>query len=86
MIFRGVIWIVTRVFPKRYTNNAGEECVEECDAVVVTLPLGVLKTDTVTFTPELPERKKSSIERMGFGLLNKVGRKQRSLPADVCNV
>lgn len=45
---------------------------EECDAVLVTLPLGVLKSGDVTFVPELPETKLSSIKRMGFGLLNKV--------------
>lgn len=41
------------------------------DAVVVTLPLGVLKKGTVTFTPELPARKQRAIERMDMGLLDK---------------
>eukprot|EP00041_Stephanoeca_diplocostata_P026025 m.693661 g.693661 ORF g.693661 m.693661 type:complete len:948 (+) comp22874_c0_seq1:141-2984(+) len=44
----------------------------EADAVVVTLPLGVLKENTVKFDPELPSWKTSVISRVGFGLLNKV--------------
>jgi len=42
------------------------------DAVVVTLPLGVLKEGTVKFSPPLPEWKSASINNLGFGLLNKV--------------
>lgn len=44
------------------------------DAVLVTLPLGVLKAmpETVIFQPPLPEWKTKAIERMGFGNLNKV--------------
>lgn len=42
------------------------------DAVIVTLPLGVLKQGMVQFTPPLPEKKLRSIERLGFGLLDKL--------------
>jgi len=58
------------------------------DAVLCTLPLGVLKQITslnpnasesgkaannmVEFTPPLPEWKLSAIQRLGFGNLNKV--------------
>lgn len=42
------------------------------DRVVITTPLGVLKSGTVTFQPPLPDWKQGVIERMGFGLLNKV--------------
>ena len=42
------------------------------DAVVVTIPLGVLKRGGVAFTPPLPERKQAAIARLGFGNLNKV--------------
>jgi Flavin containing amine oxidoreductase/SWIRM domain len=45
----------------------------EADAVVVTLPLGVLKEKSVSFEPALPEWKVGPIERLGFGTLNKVG-------------
>lgn len=39
---------------------------------VVTIPLGVLKADTVTFQPELPDVKVQAIERLGFGAFEKV--------------
>jgi len=46
--------------------------VYEADKVVVTTPLGVLKSGSVSFQPPLPDWKQGVIERMGFGLLNKV--------------
>lgn len=42
------------------------------DAVVVTLPLGVLKTGRVAFDPPLPEAKQRAISRLGMGVLTKV--------------
>ena len=42
------------------------------DMVLCTVPLGVLKKRAVEFEPELPRRKLDAIERLGFGLLNKV--------------
>lgn len=42
------------------------------DKVLVTLPLGVLKSGAVTFDPPLPEAKRSAITRLGFGTLNKI--------------
>ncbi|XP_076954050.1 lysine-specific histone demethylase 1 homolog 1-like [Bidens hawaiensis] len=42
------------------------------DMVLCTVPLGVLKKPTIEFIPDLPQRKKDAIERLGFGLLNKV--------------
>ncbi|KAJ8754633.1 hypothetical protein K2173_010724 [Erythroxylum novogranatense] len=50
---------------------AGEE-VFEADMVLCTVPLGVLKRRTIKFEPELPQRKLAAVERLGFGLLNKV--------------
>lgn len=54
----------------------------KCDAVLCTLPLGVLKQgiaqnspghpNTVTFSPPLPDWKVDSIKRLGYGNLNKV--------------
>lgn len=44
----------------------------EADQVVVTTPLGVLKSGTIDFDPPLPHWKRGAIDRMGFGLLNKV--------------
>jgi len=43
-----------------------------CDAVVVSVPLGVLKAGTIGFEPALPPWKQDAIERLGFGDLNKV--------------
>ncbi|KAG5919274.1 hypothetical protein E4U42_006567 [Claviceps africana] len=44
----------------------------EADDVVCTIPLGVLKHGSVTFEPALPDWKMGAIERLGFGVLNKV--------------
>lgn len=44
----------------------------EADQVVLTTPLGVLKSGSITFQPPLPDWKQGVIDRMGFGLLNKV--------------
>ncbi|CAN1258210.1 Protein FLOWERING LOCUS D [Linum perenne] len=44
----------------------------EGDMVLCTVPLGVLKSGSVKFVPELPQRKLEGIKRMGYGLLNKV--------------
>lgn len=45
----------------------------EADYIVNTLPLGVLKEGKMIFEPPLPEWKQGAIQRLGFGLLNKVG-------------
>ena len=46
----------------------------QADAVVVTVPLGVLKRpDAIRFTPQLSQRKRDAIGRLGFGAMNKVG-------------
>lgn len=42
------------------------------DRVIVTVPLGVLKAGTIGFDPPLPDAKRRAVERLGFGLLNKV--------------
>ncbi|KAK7840761.1 lysine-specific histone demethylase 1 like protein 1 [Quercus suber] len=42
------------------------------DMVLCTVPLGVLKKGMIEFFPELPQRKRDAIQRLGFGLLNKV--------------
>lgn len=44
----------------------------EGDEIVLSTPLGVLKSGSVDFQPPLPDWKLDVIERMGFGLLNKV--------------
>ncbi len=42
------------------------------DYVVITLPLGVLKAESVKFSPVLPQAKRQVIQRLGMGLLNKL--------------
>ncbi|KAK4129521.1 hypothetical protein N657DRAFT_609922 [Parathielavia appendiculata] len=44
----------------------------EADYVVTTIPLGVLKHGNIAFEPPLPSWKSDAIERLGFGVLNKV--------------
>ncbi|MEQ2179656.1 Lysine-specific histone demethylase 1A, partial [Goodea atripinnis] len=57
------------------TRSTTQTFIYKCDAVLCTLPLGVLKQQppAVQFVPPLPEWKTSAIQRMGFGNLNKVG-------------
>lgn len=54
----------------KVSTSSGGEFV--ADAVLITVPLGCLKANTISFSPKLPEWKLSSIERLGFGVLNKV--------------
>jgi len=42
------------------------------DYVICTIPLGVLKSNSVTFTPPLPPWKLESIDKIGMGLMNKI--------------
>lgn len=51
--------------------SAGRQ-VFQADMALCTVPLGVLKSGSIKFTPELPQRKLDGIKRLGFGLLNKV--------------
>ncbi|KAI0547423.1 Sec1-like protein [Xylaria curta] len=44
----------------------------EADYVVSTIPLGVLKHESVEFQPPLPKPKAEAIGRLGFGILNKI--------------
>ena len=41
-------------------------------AVIVTVPLGVLKAGAVRFVPPLPDWKRAAVDKLGFGDLNKV--------------
>lgn len=42
------------------------------DAVIITVPLGVLKKGSITFSPRLPRWKTDAIARLGMGTLDKV--------------
>jgi monoamine oxidase len=48
------------------------QSVLHCDYCVCTVPLGVLKQNTIEFIPAFPPARIKAIEAMGFGLLNKV--------------
>ena len=50
------------------TTNLAEH---KADRVLLTLPLGVLKADTVEFSPGLPFAKRRAIAALGMGVLNK---------------
>ncbi|MFQ3581480.1 FAD-dependent oxidoreductase [Chloracidobacterium validum] len=52
------------------TDTHGETY--EADAAIVTLPLGVLQSGGVTFSPGLPARKREAIARVRVGVVNKV--------------
>ena len=41
------------------------------DAVIVTVPLGVLKANTIRFIPSLPQAKQLAVGHIGMGLMNK---------------
>lgn len=40
--------------------------------MIVTIPLGCLKTGDIVFKPALPAWKQDAVEKLGFGNLNKV--------------
>ena len=42
------------------------------DAVIVTVPLGVLKAGSIQFTPALPASHQNAIAKLGFGTLDKI--------------
>lgn len=55
--------------PIRILTNQGEF---RADQVILTLPLGVLKQETVRFIPELLHGKQEAIRRLAVGTLNKI--------------
>ncbi len=65
-----------------YTPSDGEDAIAgvicddgdilDADHVVLTVPLGVLKEQCISFDPPLPDWKLGPIQRLGFGTLNKV--------------
>lgn len=64
------------------TRSTTQTFIYKCDAVLCTLPLGVMKQQppAVQFVPPLPEWKTAAIQRMGFGNLNKV----QNTPSNWC--
>jgi lysine-specific histone demethylase 1 len=56
--------------PSRIECEDGE--IIDADYIISTVPLGVLKQNIIQFEPPLPEWKTGAIQRIGFGILNKV--------------
>lgn len=54
-----------------YTNKAGELITVEASTVLVTVPLGVLKSESIQFNPVLPEYKQNAIDAMQVGTTDK---------------
>lgn len=52
----------------KITHNGS---ISEADYVLVTVPLGVLKKNTIEFVPALPAAKQTAIEKIGMNCVNK---------------
>ena len=52
----------------KVTHNGMES---EADYVLVTVPLGVLKANSIQFTPILPNTKQNAIQKIGMNCVNK---------------
>lgn len=65
-----------RVTAIDYASNqvrvTSDVTMHEFDAVVVTVPLGVLKAGDIAFDPALPNDKQNAITRLGYGTLDKI--------------
>lgn len=43
-----------------------------CAKLIITVPLGVLKSGSIEFVPSLPQEKRDAIDRIGFGIYEKL--------------
>ncbi|KAJ5942068.1 hypothetical protein N7516_002236 [Penicillium verrucosum] len=72
--------IVTGISYDTTKSNSKQKAVVQCedgekflaDHVVFTGSLGVLKQQKIKFEPPLPDWKRGAIDRLGFGIMNKV--------------
>ena len=64
-----------RVTEINYSNSkvkvSHNGILSETDYAIVTVPLGVLKTSTIQFTPSLPVIKQQAIQKIGMNCVNK---------------
>lgn len=60
------------VYNKKIVKIYTQDNCYEAKHVVVTLPLGVLKANVVRFNPTLPIEKVNAINKLGYGVLNKI--------------
>jgi monoamine oxidase len=51
---------------------ANDSSIIYCRRIILTIPLGCLKQETILFEPPLPDWKREAINRMGMGLMNKL--------------
>jgi monoamine oxidase len=54
------------------TKYEGNTIEMEANMVIITVSLGVLKSESIVFQPSLPADKRDAIRRFGFGLLDKI--------------
>lgn len=47
----------------------------QANAVIITVPISILKKNLITFTPALPDFKKTALEHLEMGLLNRIALK-----------
>jgi monoamine oxidase len=71
--------VISRISYHEDNNSTGKTKITcedgetiHADKIVLTAPLGVMKDRSIQFDPPLPEWKTGAIDRLGFGLLNKV--------------
>ncbi|KAH0933062.1 hypothetical protein HID58_010179 [Brassica napus] len=70
LMVRGVTKIVRQYNGVKVTTEDGKTFV--ADAAVIAVPLGVLKSGTITFEPKLPDWKQEAINQLGVGIMNKI--------------
>jgi monoamine oxidase len=51
---------------------ANDSSIIYCRRVIITIPLGCLKRETILFQPSLPDWKREAINQMGMGVMNKL--------------
>lgn len=60
------------VYDKSGANIITSEASTRFDAVILTVPLGVLKSGNIDFSPPLPDDKQGAIAKLGMGTLDKI--------------
>ena len=58
--------------PAGVTVTTRDGAIFKAECCVVTVPLGVLRSNSITFTPPLPERHRTAISALRMGTLDKV--------------
>jgi len=73
IVFNTIVTNINYASTPTVTTSSGT--VYKGSKVIVTVPLGVLKSGSITFSPSLPSNKTSAIANQGFGLLNHIALK-----------